>query len=87
MGNSSRKCLQETKTELPAIMSSTYTGDDIVNMIKTEVAKVASNVPMDTITSLIQRELSKLSVSVNVAPVETAVAASATVAALVEQQT
>jgi len=47
-----------------------FAEDDIVNMIATEVGKIVPNVPVDTITSLIQKELSKLSLSVNVAPVQ-----------------
>lgn len=35
--------------------------------VKDELEKVASNVPVDTIVKLIQQELGKLSVSVNVA--------------------
>jgi len=38
-------------------------------MITTEVGNIVPNVPVDTVTSLIQQELSKLSLSVNVAPV------------------
>lgn len=42
------------------------TQDDIVNLVKDELDKVGSNVPVDTIVGLIQLELGKLSVSVNV---------------------
>jgi len=56
---------------LQTVASTTYTGDDIANMVKAELEKVAPNVPVDTIVTLIQQELSKLSLSVKVAPVET----------------
>ena len=48
----------------------TLTSDDIASMVTSEVAKIVPNVPVDTITSLIQQELSKLSLSVNVAPAQ-----------------
>jgi len=58
------------KAELQPLQTGTITSDDIINMITTEVGKIVPNVPVDTIKSLIQQELSKLSLSVNVAPVQ-----------------
>lgn len=57
---------KKAKNELLPITSSTYTEDDIANLVKDELGKVVPNVPVDTITGLIQQELSKLSVSLNV---------------------
>jgi len=63
---------KKAKGELSAITGSTYNEDDVVNLIKIEVEKVAPSVPVDTILKLIQQELGKLSVSVNVgAPLQT----------------
>lgn len=61
---------KKAKAELQPILGTTYTEDDVINMIKAELEKVAPNVPVDTIVSLIQQELSKLSVSVNVTPAQ-----------------
>ncbi|SPF33823.1 hypothetical protein SBF1_1240003 [Candidatus Desulfosporosinus infrequens] len=54
----------------PLAGTGTLTSDDIASMVTSEVAKIVPNVPVDTITSLIQQELSKLSLSVNVAPAQ-----------------
>ena len=59
---------KKAKDGLQPLQTGTVTTDDITNMISTEVGKIVPNVPVDTITSLIQQEMSKLSVSVNVAP-------------------
>ena len=59
---------KKAKDGLQPLQTGTITSDDIASMVATEVAKVVPNVPADTITSLIQQELSKLSLSVNVAP-------------------
>lgn len=56
---------------LQTVSGTSYTEDDIINMVKAELGKVAPNVPVDMITSLIQQELGKLSVSINFAPVAT----------------
>ena len=64
---------KKVKSELQPLVG-TITSDDIANMITTEVAKIAPNVPVDTILGLIQQELGKLSVSVNVATPSTEVA-------------
>jgi len=65
---------KKAKGELKPILGTTYSGDNIVNLVKDELGKVATNVPVDAIVKLIQQELSKLSVSVNVAtPVPTPV--------------
>ena len=61
---------KKAKDGLQPLQTGTITSDDITNMITTEVAKIVPNVPVDTITSLIQQELSKLSLSVNVAPAQ-----------------
>ena len=61
---------KKVKDELQPLQTGTITSDDITNMITTEVRKIVPNVPVDTITSLIQQELSKLSLSVNVAPAQ-----------------
>jgi len=55
---------------LQPLQTGVVTSDEIANMIVTEVGKIVPNVPVDTITNLIQQELSKLSVSVNVAPAQ-----------------
>ena len=57
---------KKAKNELQPLSATTYTEDDIVNLVKDELGKVAPNVPVDAIVKLIQQELSKLSVSVNV---------------------
>jgi hypothetical protein len=62
---------KKAKDGLQPLQTGTITTDDITNIITTEVGKIVPNVPVDTITSLIQQELSKLSLSVNVAPVVT----------------
>jgi len=65
---------KKAKDELQPLQPGTsYTEEDIVNMVATEVAKVAPNVLVDTITSLIQQELSKLSLYVSVAPAQQAI--------------
>ncbi|SPF49984.1 hypothetical protein SBF1_4680002 [Candidatus Desulfosporosinus infrequens] len=70
---SAYKKAKEGLQPFQTVPGTTYTEDDIVNMVKTELGKVAPNVPVDTIVGLvkplIQQELSKLNVSVNVAPV------------------
>jgi len=71
---------------LQSVLGTSYTEDDIVNMVKAELGKAAPNVPVDTMAKVIQKELSKLSLSVNVAPIATAVPQVATVATPVEQQ-
>ena len=58
---------KKVKAELQPLTGTGITQDDVVNLVKDELGKVASNVLVDTIVSLIQQELSKLSVSVNVA--------------------
>ncbi|SPF48342.1 hypothetical protein SBF1_4060002 [Candidatus Desulfosporosinus infrequens] len=60
---------KKAKDGLQPLQTGTVTSDDITNMITTEVGKIVPNVPVDTITGLIQQELSKLSLSVNVASV------------------
>ena len=62
---------KKAKDGLQPLQTGTITSDDITNMITTEVGKIVPNVPVDTITSLIQQEISTLSLSVNVAPVVT----------------
>ncbi|WP_407310886.1 phage holin, LLH family [Desulfosporosinus sp. SB140] len=68
------KKVKDEMQPLQAVASSAapYTQDDIANMIQAELQKVAPNVPADTIESmvkpLIDKALSNLSVSVNVAP-------------------
>jgi len=65
---------KKAKNEIQSLQTvsvTSYTEDDIVNMVKAELGKVAPNVQIDTIVNLIKRELTKLSVSVNVAPAET----------------
>ena len=57
---------KKVKAELQPLVG-TITSDDIANMITTEVAKIAPNVPVDTIVKFIQQELGKLSLSINVA--------------------
>jgi len=60
---------KKVKDGLQSLQTGTgFSEDDIVNMVKNEFGKVAPNVPVDTIVKLIQQELSKLSLSVNVAP-------------------
>jgi len=59
---------KKAKDGLQPLQTGTITTDDITNMIATEVGKIVPNVPVDTITSLIQQELGKLSLSLNVAP-------------------
>ena len=59
---------KKAKDGLQPLQTGTVTSDDITSMITTEVGKIVPNVPVDAITSLIQQELSKLSLSVNVAP-------------------
>lgn len=61
---------KKVKESLQTVAGTTYTEDDIINLVKDEVGKFAPNVPVDTIVKLIQQELGKLSVSVNVASVE-----------------
>jgi hypothetical protein len=51
---------------LKIVLNSTFGASK--DMITAEVGKIVPNVPVDTITSLIQQELSKLNLSVNVAP-------------------
>ena len=53
---------------LQTVAGTAYTEDDVINMVKAELSKVAPNIPVDTIVNLIQQELGKLSVSVNVTP-------------------
>ena len=60
---------KKAKGGLQPLQTGTITSDDITNMIAKEVGKIVPNVPVDTIVGLIQQELSKLSLSVNVAPV------------------
>lgn len=65
---------KKAKNEIQSLQTvsvTSYTEDDIVNMVKAELGKVATNVQIDMIVNLIKRELGKLSVSVNVAPAET----------------
>jgi len=62
---------KKAKDGLQPLQTGTITSDDIASMVATEVAKVAPNVPVDTIMSFIQKELSKVILSVNVAPVAT----------------
>jgi len=62
---------KKAKNEVKSLQTGTVTSDDITNMITTEVGKIVPNVPVDTITGLIQQELSKLSVSLNVVPIAT----------------
>lgn len=57
---------KKAKVELQSFSSSTYYEDDIVNLVKVELEKVAPNVPVDTILKLIQQELGRLSLSINV---------------------
>jgi len=58
---------------LPIQNGTGFNEDDIVNMVKNELGKVAPNVPVDSIVKLIQQELSKLSLSVSVStPADTA---------------
>jgi hypothetical protein len=61
---------KKAKDGLQPLQTGTVTSDDITKMITTEVVKIVPNVPVDTITGLIQQELSKLSLSVNVAPAQ-----------------
>ncbi|SPF53354.1 hypothetical protein SBF1_6570002 [Candidatus Desulfosporosinus infrequens] len=61
---------KKAKEGLQSLQTGTVTPDDITKIITTEVGKIVPNVPVDTITNLIQQELSKLSLSVNVAPVQ-----------------
>jgi len=68
---SAYKKAKEVLQPLQTVAGTTYTEDDVINMIKAELGKVAPNVPVDMITNMIQQELGKLSVSVNVAPVAT----------------
>ena len=65
---------KKVKAELQPLTEAAITQDDIVNLVKDELGKVASSVPVDTIVSLIQQELGKLSISVNVATPSTEVA-------------
>jgi len=65
---------KKVKAKLQPLTGTGITQDDIVNLVKDELVKVASNVPVDTIVGLIQQELGKLSVSVNVATPSTEVA-------------
>jgi len=65
---------KKVKAELQHLTETGITQDDIVNLVKDELGKVAPNVPVDTIVGLIQQELGKLSVSVNVATPSTEVA-------------
>ena len=63
---------KKVKESLKIVAGTGITEDDIVNLVKDELGKVAPNVPVDMIVKLIQQELGKLSVSVNVAtPAET----------------
>ena len=62
---------KKAKESLQTVAGTGITEDDIANMVKDELGKVAPNVPVGTIVSLIQQELSKLSVTVNVTPVAT----------------
>jgi len=64
---------KKAKDGLQPLQTGTITSDDITNMITTEVGKI---VPNDTIVNLIQQELSKLSLSVNVAPAQQVTSAS-----------
>ena len=58
---------KKVKAELQPLTGTGINQDDIVNLVKDELGKVSSNVPVDTIVGLIQQELGKLSVSMNVA--------------------
>jgi len=62
---------KKAKESLQPVVGTTYTENEVINIIKAELDKVTPNVPVDTIMKLIQQELGKLSVSVNVAPVAT----------------
>ena len=68
---SAYKKAKEALQPLQNEAGTTYTEDDVINMIKAELGKVAPNVPVDIITNLIQQELGKLSVSLNVSPIST----------------
>jgi len=58
---------KKAKDGLQTLQTETgFSEDDIVNVVKNELGKVAPNVPVDSIVKLIQQELSKLSVSLNV---------------------
>ena len=65
---------KKVKAELQPLTGTGITQEDIVNLVKDELGKVPSNVPVNTIVGLIQQELGKLSVSVNVATPSTEVA-------------
>ena len=60
---------KKAKDGLQPLQNGTITPDNITDMITAEVEKIVPNVPVDTIVNLIQQELGKLSLSVNVAPV------------------
>lgn len=83
---SAYKKVKEGLQPLQTVAGTTYIEDDIANMVKAEFEKGAPNVPVDTIVKLIQQEMSKLSLSVNVAPIGTSVTPSATVAAPIVPQ-
>jgi len=61
---------KKAKDGLQPLQTGTISSDDITDLIATEVGKIVPNVPVETITGLIQQELSKLSLSVNVAPIQ-----------------
>jgi hypothetical protein len=57
---------KKVKVEIQPLTGTSITEDDVINMVKAELEKVAPNVPVDTIVKLIQQELGNLSLSVNV---------------------
>lgn len=67
---SAYKKSKEAYQPLQTVAGTTYTEDDVINMIKVELEKVAPNMQVDMIVKLIQQELGKLSVSAKVAPIE-----------------
>jgi len=65
---------KKVKESIQPLTDTGITEDNIINLVKDELGKVAPNVPVDTIVGLIRQELGKLSVSVNVATPSTEVA-------------
>ena len=65
---------KKVKESIQPLTDTGITEDDIINLVKDELGKVAPNVPVETIVGLIQQELGKLSISVNVATPSTEVA-------------
>ena len=61
---------KQVKDELAQLVGkdTPYTQAEIQDMIKTEVQKVAPNIPVDTINDLVKQEISKLNLTVNVVP-------------------